>query len=204
MRRLHIVRRLLHWAVAILVLLMIPAGLIIADFDNRGPLETVFGEGAFDALYSAHKSVGVTVLALALLRIAALLVWPAPEHGPALTGWRLRAAKLNHGALYALLIVVPILGWMGVSAYRAPVPVFGLFEAPPIAAENRPVSEFLLGWHRALALTLAAVAAIHIAAAIQHRNIRRDGIFDRISLFGRRSDAPPPSPRAEAPRGRRT
>lgn len=186
MTRLHISRRLLHWAIAALILIQIPGGLLFTDFDNKATVESVFGPGAFDALYDLHKSIGVTILALVVLRIAAMLVWPGPPHQPPLPT-RLRIpAKLNHGALYALLVVLPLLGWLGVSAFRAPVPVFGLFQAPHLTAENRPVSEWLLQLHGAAAFALLALVAIHVGAAIWHRNRRRDGVFDRISLARRR------------------
>jgi cytochrome b561 len=185
MTRLHLTRRLLHWAIALLVLAQIALGLLFTDFDNRPTVEAMFGEGAFDALYDLHKSLGVTILALVVARIAAMLVWPGPPHQPPLPALIRIAAKLNHGGLYALLVLLPLLGWAGVSAFRAPVPVFGLFQAPHLAAENRPVSEFLLGLHGAAAFTLLALIAIHVAAALWHRQRRRDGVFERIS-FGRR------------------
>lgn len=192
MKRLNIWRRILHWTIAALILAQVPAGFLFTDFDNQPTIDAYFGEGAFNALYDFHKSLGVTILALVILRIGAMLAWPAPDHGPALRGVKLRLAKLNHGALYALLVLVPILGWMGVSAYRAPVPVFGLFEAPPIASENRQVSNFVLWWHATLAITLVVAALIHVAAAFHHRNIRRDGVFGRMALWGGRGEATPP------------
>lgn len=186
MRRLNLSRRVLHWAVALLILVQVPLGLLFTDFDNQATTDSLLGAGSFNALYDLHKSIGVTILALVMLRIVAMLVWPAPDHGPALRGARLMLAKLNHGALYALLVVTPILGWMGVSAYRAPVPVFGMFEAPHLAEQNREVSNFVLSWHVLLAFVLIAAVVIHIGAAIHHRNFRRDGVFARIALWGGR------------------
>ena len=78
------------------------------------------------------------------------------------------AAQVTHWALDALLIVQPLLGWMGTSAYPAPVPVFGLFDLPPHPAPNRALSEQLLSVHRLVGFTIVALATLHIGAALFH------------------------------------
>ena len=184
--RLNLVRRLLHWLVALLVVVMIPAGLVFTDFDNRGWIEAAFGAGQFDAFYNLHKGTGFLVLMLMAARIGAKLVWPAPPHAPRLPLPERLAATASHALLYVLLIVTPVLGWAGVSAFPAPKPFFGLFEMPAIWAEDRAMSERLLHWHGLSAFALAALAVIHVAAALWHRNVKQDGVYDRIALLSRR------------------
>lgn len=173
-------RRALHWAVAALVIAMIPAGLIFTDFARKPAIEGLFGAGAFNVFYDLHKSVGFLVLALMLLRLAAARLWPAPAYAAPLPAAAAKAARLSHRAFYALLLATPLLGWAGVSAFPAPLPVFGLFDMPAIAPSNRAVSRVLLDLHGYLALALAALVVVHAAAALWHRS-RGDGVFDRMA-----------------------
>lgn len=183
MTKLNSLRRLLHWLTAIVVIGMVPAGLIFTDFDNRTTIEGVFGTGSFDALYNLHKSVGAVALALVAARLLAALIWPAPSHVGVISRVESAAARGVHAALYALLLVTPLLGWAGTSAYPAPRPVFGLYELPAIVAPNRPVAEFLLALHGTCAILLIALVVLHVAAALYHRNVRKDGVFARIALW---------------------
>lgn len=165
------VARVLHWVTAILVLLQLPLGIVIAN-QWGGPLQ--------DALYYAHKSIGALILPLVVARLAYRLTHrPPPLPGDIPRAQRL-AAQATHWALYALLIVQPLLGWMGTSAYPAPVPVFGLFELPPLLAPNRALSEQLLSVHRYVAFTIAGLAALHIGAALFHHFVRRDRVLLRM------------------------
>ena len=179
---LNPIRKALHWIVAILVIAMIPAGLIFTDFDNKPMIEGLFGEGSFDRFFNLHKALGFTILGLVILRLLAMLVWPAPPYSPPLFLPVRIAAHATHAALYALLIVVPLLGWLGVSAFPAPLPFFGLFDMPPIAPEDKELSKFALYVHGLLAMLLAAFAIVHIAAGVWHRSVKQDTVFNRISF----------------------
>lgn len=183
MTRLNFTRRALHWIGALIVIGMVPAGLVFTDFDNRESIEGMFGPGAFDALYNMHKSVGAVALAVVAARLLAALVWPAPSHAGVIPGVQSAAARGLHVALYALLVLTPVLGWAGTSAYPAPMPVFGLFDLPAIVAPNRPVAEFLLALHGTCAILLISLVVLHVAAALYHRNVRKDGVFARIALW---------------------
>ena len=90
------------------------------------------------------------------------------------------AAHTAHWTLYALLIVQPFIGWIATSAYRAPMPMFGLFELPPIWPMNRPLSERLFIVHRTLGVAIAGIATVHIAAALYHHFVRRDRVLMRM------------------------
>lgn len=182
--RLAFVRRLLHWIIAVLVIGMIPAGLVFTEGANKGWIEAIFGEGQSAVLYDLHKSTGVLVMALMAVRIGAKLVWPAPAYSPRLPLLERVASAAAHAALYVLLVTTPVLGWLGTGAFPAPVPVFGLFHMPAPLGPDQALSETLLHWHSLSAFALGAVAVVHVAAALYHRNVRNDTVFDRIALFG--------------------
>jgi cytochrome b561 len=173
-------RRILHWTVAAFVLAAAPMGLIFTDFDNRAWTEARFGAGAFDWLYNLHKSLGLTVLALMLVRVWAKRRWPDPPRAQPLPAWQERLAHAAHVSLYVLLIVVPLLGWLGTSAFPAPVPVYGLFEIPLPVAPDRALSRRVLDLHGALAMLSSLIILAHVAAALHHRYNLRDGVFSRM------------------------
>ncbi|BCX19555.1 MAG: cytochrome b [Geminicoccaceae bacterium] len=166
---------LLHWTMAALILAAIPIGWRMGDLEP-GPLQ--------DALYHLHRSIGVTVLALALVRVVVRRVAGAPPPHPSLAPWQRTLSVAVHHLLYLLFFVVPILGWAGTSAFGAPIVVWGLFELPPILPRNEPLSEILLGAHGLFASTLAGLVLLHVAGALYHALIRRDGVMQRM-LFGR-------------------
>jgi cytochrome b561 len=174
-------RRVLHWVIGVLVIGMVPAGLYFTDFDNKPAIEAAFGAGSFDAFYNLHKAVGLTILALMIARIWAKRREPDPPHSPPLPDFNAQMSRFAHRAFYVLLVVGPLLGWAGVSAYPAPLPVFGLFEAPKILPPNRELAETLLFWHKFCGLCIGALAVAHIGAALHHR-ARKDGVFERMAL----------------------
>jgi cytochrome b561 len=163
--------RVLHWITAFLILSMIPLGVVIAN---------EWGGAAQDSLYDLHRSIGVAVIPLVILRL--VYRWthpplPLPHDIPAVQ--RL-AAHATHWGLYVLLIVQPLTGWIATSAYGAPVIVFGWFELPPIWPENRAFSEQLFSVHGLIGIAIACLAAAHIGAALHHHFVRRDRILMRM------------------------
>lgn len=158
--------RVLHWTTAALVLFQIPAGLLIVRFD-------------LGVIYNLHKSVGVVILALLLIRLPWRLTHPAPPLPDDIAPLQRLAAHAMHGALYALLVVQPLLGWIATSAYPAPVPFFGL-ELPPIWREDRALSDVLFAVHRWLGIAMGALLLGHIGAALYHHFVRRDAVLSRM------------------------
>ena len=163
--------RALHWVIAALVLIMVPLGIVIAN-EWGGPVQ--------EPLYNLHKSIGVVILPLVVVR----LIWrlthsplPLPADIPAL---QQSAAHATHWTLYGLLIVQPVVGLVATSAYPAPLPMFGLFELPPVWPENRPLSERLFALHRWLGIAIGVVAAVHIGAALHHHFVRKDRVLMRM------------------------
>jgi cytochrome b561 len=163
--------RTLHWVTAALVLLMVPLGIVIAN-EWGGPIQ--------EPLYNLHKSVGAVVLVIVGLRLIYRLTHPPlplPDDVPPL---QQKAARTVHWLLYGMLLAQPLIGWIATSAYPAPLPVFGLFELPRIWPEDRAVSERLFAVHRWLGLAIAAVAVLHISAALHHHFVRKDRVLMRM------------------------
>jgi cytochrome b561 len=165
----------LHWAVVVLLAVQIPLGKIAHELPVG--LERL-------AMMSRHKSVGITILALALVRLA----WrwfDRPPPPPPMPGWQATAARLNHWALYALLFALPITGWLMSSAANRPVSWFGLVQLPDFIAPDEGLEEILEEAHEWLVNVLLALVILHVAAALKHQFLDRDGLLLRM-LPGRR------------------
>ena len=167
------VARTFHWLTAALVLTMLPIGIAMATFDLGGAVE--------DPLYHIHRSIGALVLVITATRLVYRLGHPAPPLPVDMPAWQHFAARATHWALYALLIAQPIVGWIATSAYRAPVLFFWMFDLPPIWPENRPFSEAMFVVHRSLGILIATLVCVHIAAALYHHFILKDGVLKRMA-----------------------
>jgi cytochrome b561 len=163
--------RLLHWLTAALVVTMIVVGIVMTNMGD-GPTK--------DFLYHLHRSVGLVVLVVVLVRLVYRLTHPVPPLPADFPDILKLAARANHWAFYVLLIIQPLIGWIATSAYRAPIRFFWLFEVPPIWPENRALSEQLFAVHAVIGVTLAVLIAIHVAAALYHHFIRRDEVLLRM------------------------
>jgi cytochrome b561 len=163
--------RVLHWITAGLILLMIPVGIIIAN-EWGGPAQTF--------LYNLHKSIGVTLIPLIIIRLIYRLMNPPPPLPEDIPEIQKIAAYTTHWAMYMLILVQPIIGYIMTSAYPAPVPFFGLFNLPAIWPEDRALSERLSIVHLYVGLSIAVLAAMHISAALYHHFIRRDHVLMRM------------------------
>lgn len=160
-----------HWLIVLLLLAQGTVGLLMGDM-ARGPDKI--------AVYAFHKSVGITLLALALARLAWRLYAgrPAPVAGTPV--WQDRLASAVHGLLYALLFAVPLSGWILNSAAGFPLQWFGLFNLPSIVARDRDLRELAERWHEWLFWLLVALAAAHAAAALYHHLFQRDATLARM------------------------
>lgn len=167
--------RWLHWLTAIGVFVMLPLGLAMT---YRGKTLDLW-DGVTEALYSSHKLLGFLLLWLVAGRLIYRLVNGAPADEPSLAAPQRLAAHLVHWALYGLLLVVPLLGWIGISLFPA-LGIFGLFALPGLAAPDEAAAGRVLDAHGTLAFVMAGLVALHVAAALYHRFIRRDGVFRRM------------------------
>ena len=160
-----------HWTIAVAVLTMIPVGIAMIRIEP-GTTQNV--------LFTVHRSLGILVLALMILRLGNRLIvgWPAPE--PTITPFQRIASHAVHNLLYLLLFVQPLLGWYATSAFPATISFFGLFDVPSIASPNEALAKQLFVVHMGLGLVITALLALHIGAALYHHFVRRDGVLQRM------------------------
>lgn len=186
----HPLVRALHWLMAAAIAGNLAIGLVMSRaaeaardtgaFDAR-----VFGMGLFES-YQLHKSVGVLLLALVVLRLGVRLATRAPDARHASPTLQ-RAARVVQTLLYALMITLPATGWLLASSavIGLTTVVFGIFPLPDLVARD-PNLEAWFGWlHRILAWALAGLALLHTAAALKHHFIDRDETL-RAMLRSRR------------------
>ncbi len=133
-----------------------------------------------NTLFDLHRSFGALILLLVLIRLPYRLFAGAPPPEPSLPRWQIGLSHAVHWLLYLFLLVMPIVGWVGTSAYGAPITVFWLFQLPEIVAKNEALAETLLDAHATAGLIMGGLVVIHIAAALYHRFIRHDGVLARM------------------------
>jgi cytochrome b561 len=131
-------------------------------------------------LLARHKSVGITILALVLLR----LLWRALNQNPELPGnlkpYERVLAHFSHITLYVLLFAMPLSGWMMSSARGFPVSWFGFIQLPDLVPKSKPLYDFFIATHETLAWLLAIVVTLHVAAALKHHFIHKDDVLRRM------------------------
>ena len=165
------VSQFLHWLILALVLWMAWLGLTMTDMPNTPrKVDT----------YALHKSIGLTILALATLRLAWRLHAGSPAPVSGTPRWQNRAAQVSHMLLYALLFAIPLSGWLFNSAAGFPLQWFGLFNLPPIAPSDTALRELAGTLHLWLFLLLVAVALVHAVAALHHHLVLRDATLARM------------------------
>jgi len=164
------VARLLHWSIAALVLTTIPVGFVLLALPQGRVQNTLF---------DLHRSIGVLLFALVVIRLAWRLTHPPPLLDD-LPAWQRIASGTVHRLLYAILLIQPIIGWWGTSAFGAPINVFWLFELPPLVSKDELAAKQILAWHGIVGITLSAIVAIHISAALFHHFVRRDEVLRRM------------------------
>jgi len=171
--------RLFHWLTVLLIATQFPLGLYMA---YRGPGLNVW-DAVTNTLYATHKMNGVVILALVMIRLGYRLVAGAPAPVPTLSPWQKRVSVLNHWSMYALLVTVPVLGYLAICYFPA-LNIFAGFSLPAIVAPDRSRYDAIIEWHEAGAFTLVGLITLHIAAVVYHRFLRRDGVLARM-LRGR-------------------
>ncbi len=137
-------------------------------------------------LLNWHKWAGITILLLSLLRLLWRLTHrPPPLPGPvarAMPPWQRLAHDATHGFLYLLFFAVPLIGWAYSSAAGFPVVLFGALPLPDLLPKDKALAEAVKPWHAAAAFALAALVLLHVAAALKHHFIDRDGLLARMRL----------------------
>lgn len=162
----------LHWATAASIAGMIGLGLYMSDMP-RGPAKV--------SLIQLHKSLGVMVLALVLVRIGWRIREGWPEPAAHLSAWEARLARATHWFLLIIPIGIVASGIVRSLAYARPVEVFGLPFIPKVLDErNVPLNDIAGAVHDTLAWALVAVITVHVAAALRHHVLRRDATLRRM------------------------
>lgn len=177
------VSQLLHWLIVLLILALAIVGLTMGELPKTPKYFWV---------YTLHKSLGITVFALVLLRIAWRVYAGAPKPVPGTPRWQERIATLTHWLLYALVLAMPLSGWLydSTSGLR-PFYLYGLVEMPKLAAPDEALSELSHDAHELLFWVLVAVVALHAAAAFHHHVFRNDETLVRMLPGRRRADGNP-------------
>lgn len=177
------VQRAMHWGVAALILFQLAVGWYMVNVLGQLTVEQ------FET-YQLHKSVGFVVFVLVALRLGWRLANPTPAP-PAMPRWQRLASEGAHRALYVLMIALPLSGWLmstvsplnDPGAYPRQIEnmVFGLFHMPdPFPQGDRALERAFKSVHYFAGLAMAAIVAVHVAAALKHQFVDRDGLLGRM------------------------
>jgi cytochrome b561 len=170
------VARGLHWLIAALILAQFAIG-SIAEEMKLTPAKL--------DLFVWHKSIGVTVLLLAVLRLIWRIANPPPAPLPGTPDWEHRLASLAHWLIYVLVFAVPLSGWLVSDASRVPFKAYFLVSMPDFIATNHDLQEAAAEVHEALTTALLLLVIVHAAAALRHHFLLQDDVLRRM-LTGRR------------------
>ena len=166
----NLTARILHWSMAVLILTMLFVGIgMVASLSLR------------PSLISLHRPIGIAILLLVIVRLINRLRHHPPPLPSDLSALQALGAKASHWLLYSLMFAMPLVGWAMLSAGGYPVTMFGGLVLPPIASHNASVYSVLRSAHTWLALLLFATVLLHLAAALFHAWVRRDGVFSSMA-----------------------
>ncbi len=160
----------LHWLAALLIACNFALGVSMVDLP--------FSPQKF-RWYGWHKWIGITVFAVALARLA----WRRAFRPPppvAMAAWQRKAAAVTHAALYTLMVVIPVSGWVYSSATGVSVVYLGLLPLPDLVGKDKALAAVLKAVHVTLNFTLLALVFVHAGAAIKHHLVDRDGVLARM------------------------
>ena len=164
-------QRVLHWLMAACIIAML--------FIGVGMVWSV--RPVYLTLFSIHKPLGIAILVLVLIRLVLRLRYGAPALPADLPAPMKLAAEGSHYALYALMIAMPLIGWGMLSAGAYPVVLFGGWHLPPILPQSDALHALLWDAHFYLAFAFFALILLHVAAALFHALVRRDGVFQTMA-----------------------
>jgi cytochrome b561 len=169
--RFGVIAQLLHWTIV---------ALIITQYVLATRAENLPRGMAKLSVLAQHKSVGITVLALALVRLAWRWLNEVPAESASMPRWQKHAARASHILLYGLILLIPLSGWLMSSAKAYTVSWFGLVTLPDLVGQDEGLFNFFLKTHHALVFILFCVAILHALAALKHHFIDRDNVLRRM------------------------
>ena len=165
----------LHWLLAILITLTTVIGWRMMWIEHQPGSEKLF---------ELHKSIGLIIASLVVVRVLWRLTH-RPEPRPAGPTWEARLASAIHALLYVLIVALPITGYLGASFSKAGVQWFGI-ATPRWAAPDHDTAELFFSAHAVFLWTMVALLALHVAGALKHVLVDRDGTFRRMWFAPRR------------------
>jgi cytochrome b561 len=163
----------LHWLIGAAVIVNIGLAMLTEGLPRETHREAM----------AIHKALGVTVLALTLIRIAWRLGHRPPPLPASVPAWQRPLSRIVHFLFYALLILLPLSGWVWMSAADRPIDFFGLFTLPPIVAPGKALADTMHERHEILGLTMLALVIVHVLAALKHQFVDRSGVNARMNPF---------------------
>ncbi|MEX2520222.1 MAG: cytochrome b/b6 domain-containing protein [Paracoccaceae bacterium] len=172
------IQRFLHWLIALLLIAMLIMGTVIDSYGFEG-LKAAFGMPATNLIYKYHKTFGVVILALTLVRLAVRLRLGKPEYAQSLTLFEKMASGAVHRLFYLLLLAMPALGWLATGAGGFPVEFFN-WNLPALIDRDEALSKTLYGLHGVVGNLLLLLIALHVAGALNHALFKRDGLLRRM------------------------
>lgn len=172
--RYSTVSLILHWLIAALVLTQI--GLILGHEATEGPISR--------ELVNVHKSVGLSILVLTLVRLGWRIANPAIPLPETMPRWEKLVARGTHVLFYVFLIAMPLVGWAASSAAGRDILWFGLFQWPLLPIDGgREMAGNLMDLHKLAGKLLIALVILHIAGALKHQFFNRDNVLHRMLPF---------------------
>jgi cytochrome b561 len=177
--RYSLVQRLLHWIIALLVFGLLAMGFTFWGLNYEGVNE-LFGDDLTNTFYMAHKSFGILLFFLVVIRLLLFRFWPAPPYETPLTGVERSVSTTTHALLYVLLIGMPIGGWLATSISGFPIQFFG-WSQPGLDPADKELGNQLFLMHGIGGLVLLALLLLHIGAGLKHWK-KKDGVMKRVSL----------------------
>ncbi len=166
------VARAVHWVVAALAIIVVALGWAIIGAPRGGDSR--------ETLLLLHRSVGLLILAVMVFRIVWRLMHPPPPLPIGFPRFEAAAAHADHALLYIVFLVMPLTGLLNAFAAGHSVSFFGLFAIPPLIPEDPRLAQIVFAIHLAGQFAVYALVAIHVAAALTHRFVRRNRILDRM------------------------
>jgi cytochrome b561 len=179
--RFTVLQRMLHWIMAACILAML--------FIGVGMVSTIMPK--YVPLLATHKTLGIAILVLALIRLGVRARYGTPALPTSLPVPMKLAAHLSHYALYGLMIGMPVIGWAMLSTGAYPVVLYGDIRLPAILPQSDAVHTILWNAHFYLAFAFYALVLLHVAAALFHALVRRDGVFESMAPVPARSEVAP-------------
>jgi cytochrome b561 len=168
---------LLHWLIAVLV---------IVQWQISIAAEGAASREAGGAIMANHFALGVVIFSVVAIRLMWRLVSPPPPPVARHAAWERTLSRIVHLSFYAILLVMPVAGWIAMSSFGEPISVWGLLQLPALPVPQNPaLGEQIFELHGASGIALLVLAAFHALAALKHTIIDKDGTLFRMLPFGR-------------------